>query len=146
MSDAVARPLPRPDALTQGFWDAVAVGKLAIQRCPDCGNYQHPPRPICHACGCAKPEYQDVSGAARLVSWTVTHHNVVPAIAAALPYTCLVVELAEQPGLYMMSDLIGREALRQTLRVGMRMRTIFPQPVGDNPKLPQFEPVRDATP
>ncbi|MDE2333544.1 MAG: OB-fold domain-containing protein [Rhodospirillales bacterium] len=144
MTDEIARPRPRPDAVSEGFWNAVGQGVLAIQRCTQCGNYQHPPRPVCCGCGGGELSYERVSGDATLVSWTTTHHNVVPAMAGALPFTCLVVELAEQRGLYMMSDLIGRTSLAGALRLGMPMRVVFPEPEADNPRLPQFAPAPEA--
>ena len=145
MTQDFARPLPRSDAVSEGFWNAIAQGWLAIQRCTHCGNYQHPPRPVCNACGSADVSYQRVSGDAILVTWTTTYHNVVPAMAGALPYTCLVVELAEQRALYMMSDLVGRASLPDRLRTGMPMRAVFPEPEDDNPRLPQFEPLPEAS-
>jgi uncharacterized OB-fold protein len=135
------RPIPRPDAISQGFWEAAGRGELAVQRCPDCANYQHPPRPICHACGCEAPGYVRVSGEARLVSWVTTYHNVLPNFAPALPYSNLVVELVEQKQLLMLSDLVGRVHDPASLRLGMKMRVIFPAPEGAAPVLPQFEPV-----
>ena len=146
MSDAPAtfvRPIPRPDAISRGFWDATGRGELAIQRCPDCGNYQHPPRPICHACGCTAPVYARVSGEARLVSWTTTYHNVLPGFAAALPYSCLVVELVEQKELFMLSDLVGRAEIASGLAFGMKMRVVFPAGDGESPVLPQFTPAEE---
>jgi uncharacterized OB-fold protein len=136
----LTRPIPRPDAVTQGFWEAAARGTLAIQRCADCGAFQHPPRPLCRACRSERVAFQPVSGEGRLWSWTVTHRSVLRGLEAALPYTCLIVELKEQAGLLVVSDLIGREQLQGRLKLGMRMRAVFPPPIGEDFVLPQFEP------
>lgn len=144
MSAAVAeptlqRPVPNPDPVAQGFWGAAAQSKLAIQRCAECRVFQHPPRPVCRACGSTELAFEEVSGDASLTSWTVTHHNVLAGFAPAIPYTVLVVELVEQAGLYLLSDLVGREETLRFLRAGMRMRVTFPA-AQDGPVLPQFAP------
>ncbi len=138
MSDGVARPRPRPDAISRGFWDAAERGELAIQRCAACRRFQHPPRALCKACGDAELRFETVSGEATLWSWTITHHSVLDGFDAALPYTCMVVELREQTGLLLLSDLVGREAERDNLKLGAAMRVMFPKRSGDAPVLPQF--------
>jgi uncharacterized OB-fold protein len=139
MADATefARPIPLPDSLSSGFWAAASRRELAIQRCAACRTFQHPPRPLCRACGGADLAFETVSGRGTLWSWTTTYHGVLAGFEATLPYTCLVVELAEQPGLFVVSDLVGREAIRGSLAVGMAVKVCFP--AGPEPPLPQFE-------
>ncbi len=139
---AAPRPIPRPDRVSQGFWDAAARRELAIQRCAECGTYQHPPHPICRACGGSAVEFERVSGEGRLWSWTTTHHVVISGFDAVVPYTCMVIELAEQRGLFVLSDLIGREVAG--LRTGAPMRVVFPDPPSGEPCLPQFAPAESA--
>ena len=140
----IRRPRPQADDVSRGFWDASARGVLAIQRCQQCQSYQHPPRSICRACGATELAFEPVTGDARLWGWTVTHHNVLGGFEAAIPYTCLVVELVEQAEVFLVSDLIGREHLRKGLKAGMPMRVVFPENRGDGPVLPQFEPAEDG--
>lgn len=140
----VSRIGPTPDDLTEGFWDAASRGALAIQRCTSCSVYQHPPQPTCTDCGAEHGPFVEVSGRARLVSWTVTSHPVVPALADELPYVCLVVELVEQRGLWMLSDRIGLPADVADLRVGMPMHATFDVRAGDV-VLPQFVPDVEAS-
>ena len=139
----ITRPMPRADALTQGFWDAAAAGQLAIQRCADCRTYQHPPRRLCQACSSAEVGFEPVSGKGKLWSWTTTHHNVVDGFEQALPYQCLLVELAEQKGLYLLSDLAER-SIAAELKLGMKMRVTFSAPLPNGAVLPQFEPDGDG--
>jgi uncharacterized OB-fold protein len=143
-SREIRRPRPQPDDVSRGFWDASERGVLAIQRCQQCQFYQHPPRPICRACGAIKLAFELVSGDARLWGWTVTHHNVLSGFEAAIPYTCLILELVEQAELFLASDLIGREHLRGDLKIGMPMRVVFPGDGGGGPVLPQFEPAENG--
>jgi uncharacterized OB-fold protein len=141
---AVRRIAPAPDDLTAGFWEAAGRGVLAVQHCGSCSAYQHPPQPVCTSCGADRGPFVEVSGRARLVSWTVTHHAVVPALAEDLPYVCLVVELVEQDGLWLVSDRIGMPADVDDLRLGMPMRATFDVTAGDV-VLPQFVPDETAT-
>jgi uncharacterized protein len=140
----VSRVVPRPDPVTDGFWRAAREGALAIQRCGGCACFQHPPQPMCMSCGSPSVAFIEVSGNARLVSWTTTHHPVIPALAPELPYVCLVVELDEQPGLWLVSDLIGRSVDVAALRVDMPMRAVFDTRVGDL-VLPQFVPAEPVS-
>lgn len=137
---ALARPVPKPDGVSRGFWEAAARGELAIQRCDACGRFQHPPRPLCSACGSTALGFAQVSGQGRLWGWTVTHHSLAAGFEAALPYTCMVVELAEQEGLFMLSDLAGREEMGKGLKRGMAMRVTFPPAPDGSAVLPQFAP------
>jgi uncharacterized OB-fold protein len=132
------RPRPVPDPVSAGLWEAAARGELAVQRCAACRRFQHPPQPLCRACGSTATAFERVSGEARLWSWTTTYHNVLPGFAAALPYVNIVVELVEQAGLFFVSDLVGRNGAA-ALRLGAPMRAVFPQPADGGPVLPQFE-------
>ncbi len=118
----LARPTPVASELTQGFWDAVARGTLAVQRCGDCRRYQHPPRATCRMCGSLEVAFEDVSGRGRVWSWTTTRHGLVSSFDGVLPYACAVVELDEQPGLFFVTDFIGREEQIPPLELGARAR------------------------
>jgi len=135
----IRRILPAPSPFTQPFWDAAAEGTLVIQRCADCGRYQHPPRPLCPGCGSVAVAFEPVSGEGRLWSWTVLHHKVVAGMEEALPYACLVVELVEQPGLFFVTDRIGTDGIDSSQwRLGAPVRARF-DCVVDGFVLPQFD-------
>jgi uncharacterized OB-fold protein len=56
-----------------------------------------------------------------------------------VPYACLLVELDEQPGLFVIGNLVGAEA--DAVRVGMRVQLRF-EPYGlDDLLLPQWSPL-----
>jgi uncharacterized OB-fold protein len=137
------RIVPVPDELTEGFWTAAASGVLAVQRCVDCGHRQHPPERLCVSCGGTRLPYQPVSGDATLFSWTVTRHNLVPMYEPELPYVAVVVELVEQPNLFCVSDLFGRDVDVSALHAGMPMRVTFDARAGDV-TLPRFVPAGAA--
>lgn len=139
----VRRIRPIPDPITQPFWDAANTGVLAIQRCDSCGRFQHPPQSLCLSCGSVGLTQAPVSGNARLYSWTTTYHRVIPGLEAALPYICLIVELVEQEGLWMLSDLIDRPDVADFFRIGLPMKVVF-DAHPDDVTLAQFVPSDDA--
>lgn len=110
MSEAAPppRPAPVPDDLTRPFWEAARAGRLAVQRCQDCGRWAHPPTPFCHGCGSTSQAFEPVSGRARALSTTATWSGARhPYFAARQPYLVAVVELVEQPGLLLYTNLPG---------------------------------------
>ncbi|MCC5886713.1 MAG: OB-fold domain-containing protein [Gammaproteobacteria bacterium] len=101
-----ARPAPRPDSLTTPFWEAVAAGSLKIQHCDGCETYFHPPVGICPTCLRTDLPFTPVSGRGVLYSFTLTRSGARhPAFVARTPYVVALVELAEQTGLLLFSNL-----------------------------------------
>lgn len=137
------RITPVPDAVSEPFWRAAADGRLIIQQCRDCRTFQHPPEPICAECGSASLAFEPVSGQAKLASWTTTYHAAASSLASELPYTCVIVELAEQDGLYLLGDLIGTTIDVTAFRAGLPMRVVFDATAGMC-TLPQFVPAGDT--
>ena len=140
---APERPRPALDELSRPFWEAAGRGELAIQRCDDCGSYQHPPRPICQSCTSSSFAYAPVSGRGRVYSYTTNHQRNVAGFEDAVPYVNLIVELDEQPALYLLSDLPAGEA--DWAEIGAAVVVAF-DPLEDAEgapiALPQFRPAR----
>jgi len=99
-------PKPVADRDTQPFWDAVAERRLVVQRCSKCGRWIWQPRPLCPTCHAADPVWTDVSGDARVVSWTVLHPPVLTVWHDKLPFVILLVELDDAPGVRMIGQLV----------------------------------------
>jgi len=76
-----------------------------------------------------------VSGRARLHSFTVNHQAWFP--GQEVPYVIGLVELVEQPGLRLMTNVI--HCPRERLRIDMPLRVVF-ETVSDEVALPLFEP------
>lgn len=114
----VAPPLtPR----TEQFWRSGADGVLRIARCAGCGRYQHPPLPVCPSCHGREIVFAPVSGRGTLWSWTVNRYQWVPSMPP--PYTVIRVELVEQPGLMLTSNLVDSSA--DTVRLGLAVEVCF---------------------
>lgn len=136
----MAIPIPVPDDLSAPFWEAAGRHALVMQKCGECGWYAYPPTLFCGNClsPTAPREWEPVSGAGRLKSWTVMHQAFLPGFDDDLPYAVGDVELAEQAGLRMIARLELVEPEQLTL--GMALQVSFVD-VAEGLALPRFRPV-----
>ena len=132
-----AKPVPEPDRDTLGFWEGCRAGELRILRCRDCGTYIHQPAPRCHACLSDNLEWQRVSGRGRVYSWVVVHHGTLPGFAQETPYVVAFVDLGEQPGLRILSNVVGCDPAE--IRDGFEVSVDFAD-AGEDVRLPIFRP------
>ena len=130
-----SKPLPQVDLLTQPFWDAAKERRLVVQRCRGCGYYNHPPKPLCDQCSSQQLEFEPVSGRGTVYCYTVMRQQNVGGFEGDVPYVTLLVELEEQPQLFMLSFLPGSAAAR--LAVGQSVEVVFEE-VDEGMVLPQF--------
>ncbi len=135
MTNMPSKPLPMPDDLTQPFWDAASEHRLEIQRCRSCGYYNHPPRPLCDSCGLEDLAFEPVSGGGSVYSYTVMRQKNVKGFEDDVPYVNVIVELDEQPMLFMITYLPGDEA--NEVRIGQRVQVMYEE--RDGVTLPQFK-------
>jgi len=119
------KPLPLPDAISQGFWDAASRHVLVIQRCGHCGTLAHPPRVVCANCLAPVPSwtFQPVSGRGRIRTWTVMRQSFLPGFKADVPYVIVEAELEEQKGLRVLARLV--DGPQATFKVGSPVETVF---------------------
>lgn len=132
------RATPGITELTRPFWDAAGQRVLAIQRCRDCGYFNHPPREACDRCLSAKLAFEPVSGLGTVWSFTVMHQQSVAGFEATVPYLTALVELDEQAMLLLVTNLPGASA--ESAHIGQRVSVAF-EPIGpleDGLILPQF--------
>src|SRR5206468_7366814 len=132
---SVLRPLPALEPESEHFWRACREGRLDILRCKTCGWYVHPPRPVCPRCHSRELGWERVSGTGTVVSYTVNHQRWMPSME--VPYVIALVELSEQAGLRLTTNLLGWAP--DDVRIGMSVRVRF-EPVSDEIALPLFEP------
>src|SRR5579862_2921539 len=103
------RPLPLPNELTEGFWEAARDHRLAVQRCNTCGTYHHPPVPMCTNCRSSDLAFADVSGRGRIVATTIVRASRIESMAGQ-SLVLIGVELEEQEGLVLMANLVEAPA------------------------------------
>jgi len=132
------RVLPRVDAANAHFWTGGAEGELRFLRCRACRHWIHPPAPICPACLSRDVAPEAASGRARVVTFTINHQPWIPGFPP--PYAIAIVELPEQPGLRLTTNLVG--VALEAIRIGMPVRVVFEE--RDGVWLPLFEPDPEA--
>lgn len=135
VSEFAPRPRPVVNALNRGFWDGCANGELRIQRCGACRTWQHPPRARCAQCLSADIGFEAVSGRGAIYTFTVARHAARPGIP--VPFVLALVELVEQPGLRLTTNIVGCDVDHVEIDVPVRLR-FDTEP--DGFAVPVFEP------
>jgi uncharacterized OB-fold protein len=131
----VARKLPALTPDSAPFWQGGAEGVLRTHHCGACARYFHPPAPICPRCSSFDVAPRAVSGLGKVASFTVNHQAWTPELKA--PFVVAIVELAEQAGLRLLSNIVGCDPERVAIDMPVRVR--FEQ--HEDVWLPLFEPV-----
>ena len=132
-------PIPALEPLTEAFWRACRAGRLEFTHCIPCDFLIHPSRPICPKCRGRALDIKQVSGRARLHSYTVNHQRWFP--IQEVPYVIGLVELVEQPGLRLMTNVI--DCPPEQVQIGMALQVVFDE-VSDDVALPLFAPEANA--
>ena len=139
MSDAAPpgdrpfRVLPRVDDSNRFFWTSGADGRLRFLRCRSCGYYLHPPVPRCPECGGRDVAPEAVSGRGEVYSFTVNHQSWD---GGTEPYAIVLVELEEQTGLRLTSNLLGVDL--DAIEIGLPVQVVFEE--RDGVHFPLFAP------
>ena len=128
------RVLPRITEANAGFWTSGADGILRILRCSDCRYWVHPPRPLCPHCRRSTLSWTATAGRAELFTYTVNRKAWHPDVP--VPYVIAIVELAEQRGLRLTTNVVNAEPGQ--LRIGMPLQVTFVEQ--DGVFIPLFEP------
>lgn len=134
MSERPFRVLPRVTPSNEHFWRGGENGKLQLLRCSPCDHWIHPPSPVCPECYGKQLEVGALSGLATVQSFTLNHKEWVP--SADHPYAIAIVELDEQPGLRLMTNIV--HCAPEEVRIGLRVRVLFEQ--HEDVWIPLFEP------
>jgi hypothetical protein len=129
------RPFLDPD--NREYWTGGADGRLHMHHCGDCGLWVHPAAPRCRRCRGANVAPEPVSGRGRVATFTVNHKAWIP---GSEPYIIALVELTEQAGLFLTTNLVGIDGDDVTL--GMEVELVFE--VVDDIYYPLFRPRRDS--
>lgn len=128
------RVLPEVTPENEHFWRGGKDGALTFLRCEACGYYLHPPSPVCPACLGRDVRPRAVSGRATVLTYTLNHQPWIP--GEAVPYAIAIVEMVEQKGLRLTTNIVG--CVPEDVHVGMAVRVVF-EPHGDI-FIPVFEP------
>ena len=126
----------------RGFWEGTREQELRIQQCAPCKKFRHIPTPMCPYCNSLQYVWTKVSGDGRVYSFVIAYHAVHPALREKeqTPYNICLIELDEQEGLRMVSNILG--TVPDDIFIGMLVEVVFLATV-DDPKvvLPMFVPM-----
>ncbi len=128
------RILPLVTEQNAQFWTGGAQGELRMLRCRVCRHWIHPPAPICPACLARDVAPEALSGRARVATFTVNHQPWIPGFDP--PYLVAIVELEEQRGLRLTTNLVN--CAIDAARIDMPVRVLFEE--REDVWIPLFEP------
>ena len=128
--------VPEPTPTTQPFWDALAAGRVELQRCDTCGTWVFYPRARCPKCLSAALTWTEVSGEGTVYTFTVARQPTTPAFAEVEQPIIAVVELDE--GVRVTTSL--ENVAIDDVAVGMRVGPVF-APAGDEMCLLRHQPI-----
>ena len=131
-----AKPLPRPNRLSQPFWDGARRHELLLQKCSACGHVWFPPSARCPGCLSAAYAWSQASGRGKVWSWIVMWQRYFPAFEEDIPYNVAYVELEEGPRL--MTNLVGVE--NEAIYCEMPVEVVFEDATPEI-SLPKFRPM-----
>jgi hypothetical protein len=97
----------------------VSARELQVEVCVPAGHVLHLPKGYCSRCDTFDVTRRTVEGRGTVHTWTVVEHQVHPDFP--VPYTIVLVELDEEPGVRFLTDLPGRA----DLSVGLPMVVHF---------------------
>ncbi|MEC9340885.1 MAG: Zn-ribbon domain-containing OB-fold protein [Pseudomonadota bacterium] len=128
-------PMPPLDDLNRTFFEAMADGKVMVQRCADCGTWLAPGAFVCDNCASENLTWDQASGTGEVYSYVVYHRAFDPAFESLVPYNVCLIEMDEGPRL--LGNTVGIE--NDQIQIGMKVKAVF-NPVGDGLPMLQFQP------
>lgn len=132
------RQSPIPEEFDQPFWDACNEGRLLMQNCRTCSRLQHPPDSTCAQCGSADGlEWRELSGRGTVHSFGVVYDNSVALLQPDQPFNMAVIELEEDPGITMLSNLPG--APLDDVPIGAAVNVVFEATPATGQKIPEWQ-------
>jgi uncharacterized protein len=125
-----------PDGITGPFWEAAASHRLVCQRCVGCATRRLPPTSHCHRCRSASYEWVELPGTGIVYSFTVTRHAFVPYLRDCVPYTIVLVELDEAPGVRLIAQAVAPGV--DDIRIGDAVTVVWDD-AGDGVTVPKAQ-------
>ncbi len=96
---------PKIDDTNRPFWTGGGEGKLNIQKCGDCGHYNHPPLQLCRKCQSENLGFEATSGTGIVDTFTVNHQSWFPGVE--VPYVIARVRLDDAPNVILTTNITG---------------------------------------
>jgi len=107
------------------FWNELAEGRFAIQRCANCHAALFPPGPACWHCASHDLTWETLASrpSATVYSWTICYTSYMD-FAALVPYTIAIGELDDVPGIRVVARVLhspAADAPARPLAIGDRL-------------------------
>lgn len=87
--------LPRLSEDNVRFFEALADGRLELQRCEDCGRPRYPIGPVCPHCRSLRFAWTGLSGRGSVHSWIRYQRSYLEEFASLMPYSVVCAQLEE---------------------------------------------------
>jgi len=100
------------------FIDRLKQGKVSGNRCKDCGQIFFPPRADCYKCLASNMEWFDVSGTAKLMTYSKLEYAPV-GFENDLPYSIALLDYGD----FKVFGRISSDLPENEIEVGMEMKT-----------------------
>ncbi|MGE0877778.1 MAG: Zn-ribbon domain-containing OB-fold protein [Acidimicrobiia bacterium] len=132
-------PSPSATERTKPFWDAAREHRLVVLRCASCGEFRHPPRPICPYCASFDATWTDVAGTGTVFTFSVVYQPFHPSFKEVLPYVIAHVELDGTGGTRILSNIVDIDP--EAVVVGLPVEVVF-EDMSAELSVPRFRPRR----
>jgi len=116
----VLRLLPKLSDDVAFFWTSGQEGVLRFLHCNACGDFVHPPAPVCRRCLSRDLSPEAVSGRGHVETFTVNHQQWIP---GSDTYIIAWVSIDEQPDVRLTTNLVDVDPA--DVRIGMPVRVVF---------------------
>lgn len=121
-------PVPSSDGRDAPYWEALAEGRLVLQRCNDCRGWQWGPEWICHRCRSFDLGWEETEPTGIIYSHERVWHPVHPALKDHGPFVIVLVELPHcagpgEAGVRLVGNLVGDPM--QELVIGTPVTGVF---------------------
>lgn len=120
------RPRPRLDSVNTPFWTGGAEGKLNICKCADCGEFTHPPLPVCRHCQSENVAPHAVVGTGEIDTYTVNYQPWMPGLE--VPFMIARVRLDGVPGVYLTTNIVNCPV--ENVAFGDKVKVVFEEQDG----------------
>jgi uncharacterized protein len=116
-------PVAENDGLSRPHRQGLSEGRLKIQKCNACHQWQWGPEWICHHCHSFDVGWEEIAPRGRIYSWTRCWHPVHPALVGHGPYVAVLVELPAAGNIRMLGNLLGDPAV--PVEIGAEVEAVF---------------------
>jgi uncharacterized protein len=96
---------PKVDDSNRPFWTGGADGNLNIQKCGDCGHFNHPPLPLCRKCQSENVGFVALAGTGVVDTFTINHQQWYPGVE--VPYVIARVRLDGAENVILTTNIVG---------------------------------------